>query len=81
VRVAAEAVWEGRAHVQATDVRVVEAGGAPVGDDAPVCGGRTWWWRCSVMAGADGRGSMRACVGPMSSSLAGYGDPWSDLVR
>jgi hypothetical protein len=34
-----------------------------------------------MMAGADGRGSMCACVGPMSSSLAGYGDPWSDLVR
>jgi hypothetical protein len=33
------------------------------------------------MAGADGGGGVHACVGPMSSSRAGYGAPSSDPVR
>jgi hypothetical protein len=34
-----------------------------------------------AMAGADGEGSVHACVGPMLSSRVGCGVPSSDPVR
>jgi hypothetical protein len=34
-----------------------------------------------VLTGANVRGGMHTCVGPMSSSRVGYGGPSTDPVR
>jgi hypothetical protein len=75
---AAGAVWVGGARMQATDMRAV---GQVVRAQATVLrcavargdgGGGLWWPEPMV------EGSVHACVGPMSSSRAGYGAPSLD---